>query len=259
MLTCYLDTNFKTNKRVALEALVERTSPGSIIPKGSLVVMASGDRRLRLKILDKDTLHKNLSEPLVLNTFAAEHKVTPHYLLWFMSREAVANYLVERATGAVFIRVPRPILHALPVPLPTSVKKIKSTQEFSIIKTNNEFSALLADLYSDYMLNAVNHRYRTSAVLAGAICEVILYQLLVEQGVNKTLLKNDRGLGIGKLLDYSRVLKLDETPGFPMSQLVELQKTRNNAVHAGLLVNKTRKITREDLAAFDPIIKYFGI
>ena len=171
----------------------------------------------------------------------------------------MTKYLLEHASGAVFVRVPRTVLHALPVPLPTSVRKIKPMVEFSVVKTDNPFSRLIADLYRDYLLNLENHRYRTASVLAGAVCELILYQLLLEHGVNKTLLKDDRNLAFGKLVDYIRILKLEEEPGFPMSQLVQMQKNRNHGMHAGLLVNKEREITLEDLEPFNAIIKYFGL
>ena len=69
--------------------------------------MASGNRRTRLRILDEDTQHKGFSEPLALNAFATEHKVTPNYLLWYLSQEAVTKYLLAHAKGAVFVRVPR--------------------------------------------------------------------------------------------------------------------------------------------------------
>jgi hypothetical protein len=258
-LARYLDSNFRANRRVAIGSLVRPVKSGALIPAGSLVVMASGDRRLRLKLLEREATHRNFSEPLVLNGFATEHKVTPHYLLWYLSRDEVANYLLEHATGTVFIRVPRTFLHSVPVPLPTTVTHIKAMTEFAIVQTSNPFSKLIGDLYSDYRLNVENRRFRTAAVLAGAICEVILYQMLLEQGVSKTLLKNDRGLAFGKLLDYTRVLKLDQAPGFPISQLVELQRSRNEAIHAGLLVNQEREMTASDLQPFEPIIRYFGI
>lgn len=259
MLTSYLDAKFQKNRRVPLGSLIEKVRPRDFIPSGSLVVMASGDRRLRLKVLEQDTPHKGFSEPIVLNTFAAEHKVTTSYLLWYLSQEPVANYLVEHASGAVFVRVPRKFLHAIPVPLPTRVTRIKTLMEFSVVNTNNPFSRLIADLHSDYMLNVSNRRYRTAAVLAGAICEVILYQLLIEQGVDQGLLKDDRGLGFNKLLDYTRVLKLEKAPGFPISQLVEIQRNRNDAIHASLLVNKERDMSLQDLEPFNPVIKYFGL
>lgn len=95
MLTSYLDSNFSTNKRVPLSALIEPIRTNELIPAGALVVMASGDRRLRLKVLEQDTPHKGFSQPLLLNEFATAHKITPHYLLWYLSQEPVANYLAR--------------------------------------------------------------------------------------------------------------------------------------------------------------------
>jgi hypothetical protein len=259
MLESYLDSNFAKSRRVPLRALVLRITSGNMLPAGSLVIMASGDRRLRLKILDKDIPHRGFSEPLLVNGFAAEHKVTPHYLLWYLSQEPVTDYLLENASGAVFVRVPRKVLHDLIIPLPTSVTKIKAVNEFSVAREDTPFSRVIADLYNDYLLNFRNRRFRTAALLAGAICEVILYQLLSEQGVSQKLLKDDRGLGFGKLLDYVRVLKLDQVPGFPISQLVEMQRNRNHSVHAGLLVNKGKQVDAKDLDCFNPIIRYFGL
>lgn len=255
----FLDSTFSKNRRVPLGTLILKVPARAILKAGSLVVMASGDRKIRLKILDNDTPHRGFSEPLVVNGFAAEHKITPHYLIWYLSPEPLTEYLLATARGAVFVRVPRRVLHALPVPLPTSVTKIKPINEFAVTRENTPFSDVIAGLYSDYLMNTKNQRYRTAALLAGAICEVILYQLLFEQGVNENLLKDDRGLGFGKLLDYVRLLKLNEAPGFPLSRLVEMQRIRNQSVHAGLLINKKREIGMENLDCFNPIIKYFGL
>ena len=221
--------------------------------------MASGDRRLRLKLLDKDVPNRGFSEPLLLNELAVQHKVTPNYLLWYLSQGQVTNFLLQKATGAVFIRVPRQVLYDLPIPLPTRVAHVKSVEEFSIVKADNPFSKLIADMHRDYLLNFANNRFRTAAILAGAICEVILYQSLIEYGVDQSLLKDDRSLGFNKLLDYTRVLGLDKEVGFPISQLIEIQKNRNYAIHAGLLVNKGRDMKAEDLSCFDPVVKYFGL
>lgn len=259
MLTNYLDAKFKNNRRVTIGSLVVKIRSGEVIPSGSLVVMASGDRRLRLKLLEQDTVNKGFSEPLALNTFAAEHKVTANYLHWYLSQPEVAHYLVEHASGAVFVRVPRTFLHSVPVPLPTSVTKIRPIGEFAVLKTDNPFSKIIGDLHNDYLLNVANKRYRTATVLAGAICEVVLYQLLLEHGVSPKLLKDDRGLGMNKLLDYIRVLKLEQAPGFPLSQLQEIRQNRNDAIHAGLLVNKDREMTLRDLEPLDPVIRYFGL
>lgn len=162
VLTSFLDSKFQKNKRVPLGALVERVRANEIIPKGSLVVMASGDRRLRLKILEQDVRHRQFSAPLVLNGFAADHKVTPNYLLWHLSQEPVAQHLIANATGSAFIRVPRKFLHAIPVPLPTSVREIRLFSEFSVIKEDNPFSKLIGELHNDYLLNVKNGRNRSA-------------------------------------------------------------------------------------------------
>ncbi|AVP98575.1 hypothetical protein C7S18_15880 [Ahniella affigens] len=258
-LNSFLDRKFAKNKRVPLKALTEPIRSGHTIPAGVLVVMASGDRQLRIKILEKDTPHKGFSAPLPLNEFAAQHKITPHYLFWFLSQQPVAEYLVARANGLVFLRVPKSTLMDLPIPLPTRVTRIRPAKEFSVVKLNNPFSRLIGELHNDYLLNTRNHRYRTAAILAGAICEVILYQMLIEQGVSPSHLENDRSLGLNKLLDYVRVLQLDQQTGFPISQLVELQRNRNEAVHAGRLVNSEREISAKDLEGFNLVVKYFGI
>lgn len=83
--------------------------------------------------------------------------------------------------------------------------------------------------------------------------------MLVEHGVDPKLLKDDHGLGMNKMLDYIRVLKIDENAGFPISQLEELRKNRNTAVHASLLVNTDRELTEQDLQPINPVIKYFGL
>lgn len=259
MLTSFLDSNFKNSRRVTVGSLVRKIRTGELIPKGSLVLMASGDRRIRFKVLEQDTPHKGFSEPLILNEFAAEHKVTANYLHWFLTRAQVVQHLIDHARGAVFIRVPRIILHAVSVPLPGRVTQIKPEVDFSPVKTDNPFSKVIDDLYSDYQLNLNNRRFRTATVLAGAICEIILYQLLIEHGVSAKLLRDDRGLGMNKMLDYVRVLKLEQTPGFPISQLEEIRKNRNEAIHAGLLVNKHRDLALKDMEAFNPVIKYFGL
>lgn len=165
MLTAYLDSKFRGCKRVPLGSLIHKVRPGEVIPAGSLTLVAAGDRRLRLRTTPKDTVHKSFSEPILPNDFAAEHKVTKAYLSWYLAQDEVFNYLVENATGAVFVRVPRKFLHAVPVPLPVRVKRIKTVTEFSVIKTNNRFSQIIGELHSDYRLNVDNRRYRTAAIL----------------------------------------------------------------------------------------------
>jgi hypothetical protein len=77
--------------------------------------------------------------------------------------------------------------------------------------------------------------------------------------VNPKMLSSDRSLGLNKMLDYVRLLKLDMTPSFPMNHLVEIQKNRNAAIHAGLQVAGHREFSKSDLECFEHVIRHFGI
>ena len=259
MIDSFLEKKFRKNARPHLAKLIEPIKHGATIQAGTLVVMASGDRKLRLRILENDTPHKGFSEPLRLNSYAIENNITPNYLLWYLSLAPVRDYLLSHATGSVILRVPRKIIHTLPVPLPTRPTKIKKVDEVIFQKTEDQFSKLVDSFYKDYLHNYSSGRFHTAIILAGAIVEIILYQLLLEQEVNPKILSEDRHLALGKMLDYIRLLKLDQNPDFPITHLVELQKKRNSAVHAGLLIKTQKEFSREDLECFDHIIKHFGI
>jgi hypothetical protein len=258
-VAAFLDQKYRKNRRVPLSKLIDPVKYGALIRAGTLVLMASGDRTLRLRVLEKDTPNKGFSEPLPLNSFATENKVSPQYLQWYLSQEPVSEWLLSNARGSVFLRVPRPILRAVPVPLPTSALKPNGPNEVVLQKHDDEFSSLIRELHKDYLLNFKAGRYRTAVILAGAISEVILYQLLIEQDVNPKFLKEDRGLALGKMLDYVRLLKLDQNDHFPMNHLVEIQKSRNAAIHAGLSLSAKREFSKTDLASFDHIIRHFGL
>jgi hypothetical protein len=258
-LTSFLDRKFSKNQQVPLRDLIDPIKHGSVIKAGTLVLMASGDRKLRLKILETNTPHKGFSEPMPLNDYAHKQWVTPNYLLWYLSHEEIREYLLSYATGSVLLRVPRKILYGLPIALPTRVVKPSKLGEVVISRRDDPFSELIDEFYKDYRLNCSSERFRTATILAGAICEVILYQLLIDQGVNPKMLSEDRALALAKMLDYVRLLKLDQAAGFPLNHLYDIQKKRNAAIHAGLLISRRRQFLAADLAPFDHVIRYFGI
>jgi hypothetical protein len=258
-LASFLDRKFRKNRRVPLADLIYSIKHGSAIQAGTIVLMASGDRKLRLKLLETDTPHKGFSEPLPLNDYAQENRVTPNYLLWYLSHEEIREHLLSQATGTVLLRVPRNLLHSLPIALPTRVIKARPMSEVVIERRDDSFSKLIDEFYKDFRLNVAGERFRTATILAGAICEAILYQLLLDQGVNPKILSEDRGLALKKLLDYVQLLKLDKEADFPMTHLIDIQKKRNSAVHVGQSINSQRLFSAEDLAPFDHVIRYFGI
>ena len=95
--------------------------------------------------------------------------------------------------------------------------------------------------------------------MAGAISEAILYQLLIENEVDRKILDKDNTLGLGKIITYVKLLKLDKTLNFPINHFSELQQKRNSAIHISLAVKKKVIFSKDDLNCFNQIIKHFGI
>lgn len=61
------EKKFKNNPKHKLGQLIEAIKTNATIPSGTLVIMVSGDSQLRLKILEKNTVNKGSSTPLLLN------------------------------------------------------------------------------------------------------------------------------------------------------------------------------------------------
>jgi len=261
-----LEKNFRINKKSSLEKLIEPSKRGSIIPKGTLVVMPFVSGEIRLNILEKAAPDKGFSIPLILSSKGEGHSITADYLEWFLKQNFVKKYLMNYVSGSVLPRVPRGVLLNLLIPLPTQERKkpafdssFSSAFDSVIANAENPFRRMITKYFRDYQFNLEKEHYLVAIILAGAISEAILYQLLIDNDVNHKILNDDRNLGLGKLIAYVKLLNLNKDLNFPLTHFSELQRYRNSAVHVGLAIKNKTQFSRQNLNCFDQIIKHFGI
>jgi hypothetical protein len=264
-LQSFLDSKFKKNQKEKLGNVIDHIKRSDIIPKGTLVIMASANAQLRLKMLDEDIPNKGFSTPLAINEQGKELGITPNYLMWYFSQETVKNYLIQYATGATFLRIPRDILFDIQVPLPIYPNSPKFSEKEIILQDNTAYKLLINQFYQDYLLNLRNESFKVCIILAGAICEVILYQVLLdvlsEQGGSEKIIKDDPSIALGKMITYAKLLRLDseDNLNIPLNHFEDIQQKRNKAIHVRLSGQDIPNFKKEDLACFDQIIKFFGI
>jgi hypothetical protein len=128
------------------------------------------------------------------------------------------------------------------------------------INFTTPFRTYMKSYYRQYTINFKQASFDTCAILAGAICEAILYQLLVDDNVSQELLGD--AVGLGTLIKYIKLRKLDKELGFETQFFNEVNKLRNQSVHFGRFLKNQgadEVCISSKLSSFDEVIKQFGI
>ena len=197
--------------------------------------------------------------PIIINEQGIKQGITPTYIQWFLTQEFVANFLSKVSEGKVMPKIPRKILYSLKIPISKNFIRADIQDEIQLI---TPFRAYLRNYYKQYSLNYEHQNFDACAILAGAMCEAILYQLLIDNHVPKDSLDNDHNMGLGKLIEHVKDMKLDEELEFNTQYFTEVKKLRNNAVHFGRVSRNSgqyENVKLEQLIPFNNVIKQFGI
>lgn len=260
-LQSLLDKKFKGSTYLALSEIIDEPKLNQKLKIGTVIIASTVYGKLRIGAIIKEINNDGEQNmfPLLLNDLAHQNGISNNYLQWFFDIPEIQDYISKNATGTIFLRIPRNIIYNLKIPIPRYSSQKEVSKEIIIDSKPSVFKELINQFYSDYLYNFRNEKYLTSIILAAAITETILYQLLIEEGVDKKILEDDRTLGLGKLITYLKLLKLDEKLKLNLTHFIELQKKRNNVVHVGLAISKPIIFKSEDLKCFDEIIKFFGI
>ncbi|MBV6625727.1 MAG: hypothetical protein KI793_22835 [Rivularia sp. (in: Bacteria)] len=255
-----LNQKFKHHKFKPLsELLLNLSGKNKYVEPGTLVFFPVIHGEIRFKTSDEPQELKHGLFAIVVNDQGIKLGITPIYIQWFLTQDFVVSFLSKVSQGTVMPRIPRKTLYSLQIPIP---KQSFAENVQDEIKLTTPFRVYVQNYYQQYSLNYKYNNFDTCAILAGAICEAILYQLLIDNGVNKKILDDDHGIGLGKLITYVRLLRLDEQLKFDTQPFKEINKLRNRAVHYGNFSRNSDNhdnLQLEQLIPFDNVIKQFGI
>ena len=236
------------SETVKINGLIKVTSTPTI-KKGELyykgiyagyfgVRIAEKNRTIKSKFYRIDILNKQISK---------------NYLIWYLNQKPIQNYLSLFVKGNIIPFLPRKDFLELKIKLPTK-KHYPKIPETSI-KITSDYRKVLERFYQEYENNKKYNNLFSCGVLAGAICETILLEYLIEAGVKEKLLERKM---FGQLIEIAEIKDLDD---FPLEDFKKIKKIRNN-IHPNVVKGNFLTIDKDiinNLKSFDKIIAHFGI
>lgn len=251
----FINKKFKNQIRKPFDKVID-LKKASKVQKGQIYISPSTSSKINIAIADEDIISS-------MNYMLFEIKdsqISASYLLWFLSHQQIINYLQCFTTGTVISYLPALAFQKLEIPFPK--KKINSLKvdTIQVEAKLNPFRILINQYYTQYLFNLEKGHFLTSAILAGAIAETLIYTYLIEEGINENMLRNRT---LGSYIDFAETYLFGKGDmGFPINHYREVQQLRNSAVHPilakGNIENET-EIGIRNFDCFNQIIKYFGL
>ncbi len=226
-----------------------------------LTIFPSAKGNVGYKIFEKPKSDKRYNTTIS----AKSEKVSIYDLVHFFSHQEVQDYLSIKLKGGIIPFLQKPDIENLKIPLPKIPLASVSIneQKGELTPRLNEFKSFISTYYQQYQENLKNDRLVAATMLAGAISEAILYQFMIDSGVQESLLDNR---GLGGLIRDIKLGKFNEQDGrkFPLEAFSELNTLRNDIVHPSRAIFKLKTdyelIEKNKLVRlFNQIKKHFGL
>jgi hypothetical protein len=250
-----LNKTFKDSIKIPLSQLTNKIV-NNVIEKGDVIIKNFPDGRLVFEIAK--TITKGKSNWIRYRII--DKRVSPEYLLWFLSKKEIMHYLSIHATGSVIRVIPPKFIEELSIPLPTVINLKNRRSKLSLSYGDSSIRKIIQSFYQDYQENFDMNRFDTAIILAGAICEAILYESLIELGVSEKILSQNKTLG--QLIEFAQIKELDSIYGINLTHFESIKQQRNKTVHIGSALKRLENgeiLDKSIFREFDNIIKIFGI
>lgn len=250
-----LNKKFKDCLKVPFRDLTEEISNGQV-EKDDIIIKNLPNGKLAIEIAKKSQKVKSVWAKYRV----CDKRVSSQYILWHFSNKEVKDFMGVHAIASVLGQIPLSIIENLVIPIPKLLIHNSTKNKVTVSTKKNAVREIIRRYYEDYQENYNANRFDTAIILAGAICEAILFEALVEVGISESILSRNKTLGT--LIEYAQIKELDKIFNVNLTHFESIKQHRNKAIHIGLAIKKLENgeiIDKNAFKDFDHIIKNFGI
>lgn len=253
----YLNKTCKNQTKIPLKDAIS-ISPAKQVTAGDLILKSgvNGDLDIFIAKEPSTPRHHSLTKSVAI----LDKRISKSDVIYFLSQDAVLNYVQCFAVGTIFTTINNETLYKLDIPLSAGIKheQISNTK----IRINqSDFKVLLRNYYQQYVSCIESGEFMMASIVAGAIAETYLYNFLKTVGMPEDSIDKQT---LGGLINLTKAFLINsEITDFPINHFAEVQKNRNFAVHPKLAFDRMSSTSKElgihDFNGFNQIIKYFGL
>ncbi len=240
---------FLKNKKICkFTNIVDITIPHKI-KKDDLVFHNKGNS-FKLEFAKQDI--QNSNNNLVLKS--KDNIFSESYISWYLSNDEIKNYLMLFSRGNVIFYISKNVFTNLYIIYPSN-KEYPKTEV--TIQNNSKFKEVIKIYLNEYNKNIEIENYLSASFLVGAICEALLYEILLDSGLSNNDLSNKKTV---QLLDYIKIRGIDIDTKI-LNDFKEINKKRNliHPERASKDIDKIYNLEKDIEPIFNRIVKEFGL